>query len=53
MEKQNYNLIIEYRKKHHRCRYCIFYKYIYAPVGMGCFKCVLKDKPLIDWDYML
>ena len=40
--------MLKYRKKHPRCRYCIFYKYIYAPIGMGYYKCLLKDIPLID-----
>ena len=40
--------MLKYRRKHSRCRYCIFYKYIYAPIGMGYYKCLLKDIPLID-----
>ena len=37
MEKQNYYLkhILEYRKKHPRCKYCAFHKFQSIPMGYG------------------
>jgi len=37
MEEQNYYLkhILEYRKKHPRCKYCAFHKFQSIPMGYG------------------
>ena len=52
MEEQSY--VLKYREKHPRCRYCKFYKYITPPAGncQGYDKCILKDKPLTNWDFL-
>ena len=47
MASQNY--FLAYRKKHPRCRYCIFRRRVTAPLefgGRGYNECILKDKPL-------
>lgn len=52
MEKQDYNLIIEYRKKSHRCLYCKFLKEqkSWVSIDEGCspfslvrYKCIAKN----------
>lgn len=46
--------IIEYRKKHPRCRYCKYSKCVTVPVLLwdshNYYKCVLKDK-IIKYDF--
>ena len=51
MEKQNNYLecILKYRKKHPRCKYCIFHKFQDTPFGYGYWKCYLKDKYLHEY----
>lgn len=52
MEEQSY--VLKYRKKHPRCRYCKFFKYINTPIGIESYpKCVLKDKVLFDFNLLL
>ena len=39
--------IIEYRKKHKKCRWCKWMQYFCKPMfDFGYDECVLKDKPL-------
>ena len=51
MAEQNNNLkqIQQYRKKHTRCRYCVFHKFQDIPMGYGYWKCILKDKYLHEY----
>ena len=44
MKEQDY--VLDYRKKHPRCKYCVFHKFKSMPWQYGYWKCTLKDKVL-------